>query len=318
MRFTRLFSATALVAAVTLLASCGESSSPTSASAATDPSFEVGPRIFTLSPASPGWTKLPEDPIPSDTRTVLVGGLLAAATYPSFGTPVYSGSAAGGNWLDMNLSPNFSLNPLGWKVTFKLKQSAQSLPIGNYTATIPVMVPAALNNPQNIVVTFSNCGNCLFLGDSRLTSIVPGPTFDWFDINYFNTGPRSYWVEYRVFVRPGETVYIQNRSSAFGNGATISDPTLTLYDGNAPIFTGITYNDDCNGLSSQVGPLTNLGVTTHEYRVRAGTFSNLVTGTENVIVTSTPYCGGGGGLRESLPADIQAIIDAKAASNGGH
>jgi hypothetical protein len=322
MRFMRLFSATAVVAAVSLLASCGESSNPTSASAATDPSFAVGPRVFTLTPVSPGWTKLPADPIPTDTRQVLIGGLLAAATYPTFGAPVYTGTSPAGNWLDMNLSPNFSLNPLGWKVTFKLKQSAQALPIGNYTATIPVMVPAALNNPQNIVVTFSNCGNCLFLGDSRLTTISSGgPTYDWYDLNYYNTGSRSFYVEYRVFLRPGETMYIQNWGGCYSPiGGDICDPALTLYDSDAPTFTGITYNDDCNGLNSQIGPITNNGATSHEYRVRAATYGTQVTGTETVYISPTPYCGGGGpGLRQqALPDSVQAIIDAKAKLPGGH
>lgn len=337
MRFTRLFSATALVAAVTLLASCGESSSPTSTSAGTDPSFAAGPREFTITPNPISWTKLPADPIPTDTRTVLIGGVIAVASYPTFGTPVYTGSQPGANWLDINTAPNFSLSPLGWKVTFKLKQSAQALPIGTYTATIPVMLPAATNNPQNIVVNFSNCGNCLFLGDTRLATVATGPTFDWYANDYFNTGNRTYFTEYRLILRPGETAWIIVYSSAFGNGATIGDPTVAVFNSDGG-FTPVGYDDDsCLGLTSVFGGdypanfyggsagsgigqgLTNTGLTNKEFLVRVGTYSGLNTGTENIYISPTNPCGGGGGgdLRASLPDDIQAIISAKAA-HGGH
>ena len=314
MRFTRLFSVTAMVAAVTLLASCGESSTPTSPSAATNPSMDAGPRYVTLTPANPGWTKQPNDPIPTDPRTVLIGGLIAVAGYPSFGAPVYAGTSPAGNWLDMDLAPNFSRTPLGWTVTFTLKASAAALPIGSYTATIAVTVPAALNNPQNIVVTFNNCGNCLFLGDSRLTTITTSsPTFDWRADNFYGSGT-YYYYEYRLFLLAGETAFVQNWGSGL-LGGTIGDPTVALY--NADTFSAIGHNDDCNGLSSQY-MITNSSGVTKEYRVRASSYSSGVTGTETIVISPTSYCGGDDeSLRASLPADIQAIIAAKAA-HGGH
>jgi hypothetical protein len=314
MRFPSLFSVTAVAAAVTLLASCSNSSAPTSASSATDPSFEVGPRTFTLTPANPVWSKLPADPIPTDTRTVLVGGLLAVATYPSFGTPVYAGSSPAANWLDMNLSPSFSLNPLGWKVTFKLKQSAQALPVGTYTATIPVSIPAALNNPQNIIVTFTNCGNCVFLNETKFTGINSSlPTFNWFALNYFGSGS-YYFYEYRLILEPGETAYPIVYSSAFGNGATIGDPTIAIYNAD---FTAVGYDDDsCLGLTAVYYPgVTNSGPTRKEFLLRVSTYSSFVTGFENLYISPTNPCGGGGGgdLRTPLPDSIQAIINAKGA-----
>ncbi len=323
MRFTRLFSVTAMVAAVTLLASCGESSSPAT-SATTDPSFALGPRAYTLTPGTVGWTKLPTDPIPTDVRTVLVAGNIALASYPLFGTPVYTGTSPAGNWLDMNLAPNFSRNPLGWLVSFKLKASAAALPIGTYTVTIPVTVPAATNNPTNLVVTFSNCGNCLFVGDVRASSFTAlSPRYDR---NTFSGAGNYPYEDWRVFVEPGATVYVQVIGSTYvvcaetGALGTMSDPFLRIFDGT----TSIGANDDTCGYQSQVA-ITNPTGVRKEYLARPGPLADasgdnpptyVVFGTYTIRVSAVPFGGGGGPGLMAPPSAEQLRMKQRAL--GGH
>lgn len=312
MRLIRRICAAALVASVTLLGGCG---SDTPATPDTQSPNLATNLDFSVSNGSPYFTAFDANQPSPRTKTVFIGGIIAAASYPALGLPIYS-PAGNPNWLTVSTRPQFSRTPLGWNFDFTVDRTG--LVDGLYTAQIPVTVTGARNNPQSITVTLAVCttNNCLFLGDTRLTTLSVGQTFDWYDINYFHVGApyvRSYFFEYRVFLRPGETMYAQNRSSSFGNGATLGDPTLTLYYADAPLFTGIMYNDDCSSLSSQIGPITNSGPTIQEYRLRAGAYSGSPTGTTNVFISTTSYCGGGGGeLREAVPSDIQAIIDAKA------
>jgi len=315
MRFSRLIPASLLVAAVTVLASCGGSTTPT-ATNATDPSLGTGTREYSLS-ANPTWQKEPEDPIPTDTKTVLISGVIAVGSYPQFGPPVYAGA---NNWLDIVLTQNFSRAPLGWIVSFKLKPAAQSLPIGSYTMTMAVNVPAALNNPQNIVVTFTNCGNCLFLGSVRPGDITAiSPTWDRGN-SFNNTGSYSY-KDWRLFLDPGQTAWVQQIGGSYelcsetGPLGDQSDPNLYIFDvptvlGNPYLF----YNDDWCGYSSQVGPITNGTGVRKEYLVRATQYSSGITsgngvggynavGTYTMRVVSVPF-GGSSAVREQTPADI--------------
>lgn len=305
MRLIRRICATALVASVALLASCG-----TDTPAATDsnPISQSTNLDFTMSNGSPYFTAFNANQPSPRTQQVFIGGIIAVASYPALGAPVFV-PAQNNNWLTVSTRPQFSRTPLGWN--FDVTVDRTGLVDGLYRATIPVMVTGARNNPQTITVTLAVCtsNNCLFMGDSRLTTITNSlPTFTWFNNDYFGGGG-YYYFEYRVFLLPGQTAYIQNWGSGIGGG-TISDPTVALFNANPPLFTPIGFNDDCNGLNSQF-PLMNATATIQEYRLRASTFSPGVTGTETVVISPTPYCGGGESLREFSDSEREAI-EAKA------
>lgn len=186
MRFTRLYSAALLVAAVTLLSSCGESTSPTTTPQ--DPALDLGNREFTLAPGFVSWARDLDAPLPTDIQTVLVEGVIAVASYPAFGPIVYEGE--GSDWLEFIKGPtasSFSRSPLGWNVGFKLKPSAADLPDGPHTATIEVNVPAALNNPQYITVSYG-CSALILNAPPRDGELTESdPRWDWSD-EYNNDG----------------------------------------------------------------------------------------------------------------------------------
>lgn len=290
MRLFRRICATALVASVALLAACSESATTTPTN---DADLAVGTREFEITPNNPTWTKQPADPLPTDARTVLISGLIAVASYPQFGTPVYTGTSG---WLDMNLAPNFSRTPLGWVVTFRLKPSAAALPIGRYTATIPVTVPAAVNNPQVITVVYSNCDNCLFIGDNRNASLTNGdPT--WNRNSTFNNTGSYHYDDWRIFVPANTTVRVDMIGSPCGN------PNYTLSDPYQYVFTTsniyITQDDDGGCGYNSILYITNSTGTQQEYLLRATEYSAGQLGTYNIAVTLFS----GGGLREREPGD---------------
>ena len=278
MRLSRLFSASLLVTAVTVLASCGESTTP-AATNATDPSLGTGTREYSLS-ANPTWQKQPADPLPTDSRTVLVGGLIAAAGYPFFGAIRYTGG--GVDWFSMSTAPSFSRNPLGWNFVFRLKPSAASLPIGVYTATIPVNVPAATNNPQLITVTYNNCNNCLFVGDSRdaaLTGLDP----KWNRSSTYNNSGGYPYDDWRVFVPPFTTVQVDMIGSPCGNpNYTHSDPYQYVF--TTPALAYVTSDDDAGCGYNSIVSITNSTATQQEYLLRATSYSSAQTGTYNISV----------------------------------
>ncbi|MEO5798437.1 MAG: hypothetical protein ABIZ70_06540 [Gemmatimonadales bacterium] len=313
MRLIRRISATALVASLALLASCGDTAKTTP----TDPTLDLGIRDFTIS-SNPSWTKEPADPLPVDSRTVLIGGLISAAGYPKFGATQYTGG--GNDWLDMSTSPNFSRNPLGWNFTFRLKPSAAALPIGVYVATIPVNVPAATNNPQMLTVTFSNCGNCLFLGSVRTGVIGVGGT-TWTPSTTINTSGSYIYQDWRLFLDPGQSAYVQMVGGSYvpcnetGPLGDLSDPHMYVFTAGGASYIGS--NDDYCGYSSQVGALTNGTGTRQEYLVRtyqhgSGTTGGLGVGGYNYVGTYTVRVvsvsfGGGGGIREQGSVDKKKI-----------
>lgn len=140
--------AAASAASLLVFAACGgETAAPAS------PDLSSGSLNYTITPNQVSWTRLPGGPMPVDTRQVLIGGLIAVGGYPQFGAMQYTGA---NDWLEMTTVPDLSRSPLAWRFTFKLKPKAATLPIGRYTATIPVNVPAAQNNPQSIVVVFNH------------------------------------------------------------------------------------------------------------------------------------------------------------------
>jgi len=298
MRFTRLFSAITLVAAVTLLGSCGESSTPTSAG--TDPSANLGPREFSISPSFINWERmLIRDPIPTDTRTVLIGGIIPLASYPSFGAPIYTGAA--NNWLDIDTSPNFSLNPLGWIVSFKLKPVAQTLPEGSYVATIPVTVPAAINNPQMITISFG-CNQLVVDGPYREGNLEAGSQH-WNRSSTFNNEGGYAYQDWCVFVPSGTTVWVWMQGGYPGCFAA-----GTLYDSYTYVFTQpdhafVTSDDDGGCGYDSLESWTNTTGATKEYLVRATNFSTSQLGTYRIRILTSDPCSDGCGDSELRMGD---------------
>ncbi len=299
MRFTRLISAITLVAAVTVLGSCGGSSAPTSAG--TDPSANLGPREFALMPSQINWDRgLVGDPIPTDTKTVLIAGIIPLASYPSFGAPVYSGGAD--NWLDMDLSPNFSRSPLGWIASFKLKQAAQDLPEGSYTATILVTVPAALNNPQMITISFG-CHQLEVDGpykEGNLTSDTPRWDRDTYEYNNDAAGGYAYQ-DWCVFVPPLTRVWVWQQGGYDGcPGHDVLGYTLYdsyLYTFTQPDHEYVESDDDGACGYDSLLDFYNSSTSPKEYLIRStsyDTYDEEGVGTYRIQVnTYDPYYGDG-------------------------
>jgi hypothetical protein len=265
--------AAAAAASLLVFSACGgDTDAPAS------PDLSSGSLNYTITPAVTGWTKQPEDPVPVDTRTVLIGGLIAVGGYPQFGAMQYSGAS---NWLEMTTTPDLSRSPLAWRFTFKLKPQAASLPIGTYQAVIPVTVGGAQNNPQQIVITYSNCGNCLFVGDER-DGQLSVTDMSWNRSSTYNNAGGYFVDDWRVFVPPFTTVAVELRSGCSGVG-TLGDPYLYAFN-PSPAFTFVNSNDDSGcGLESYMF-LTNSGATQREFLVRATSFSSGDTGTYRIRV----------------------------------
>ncbi len=288
MRFTRLFSAITLVAAATVLASCGESSTPTTTSA-TDPSLALGPREFTLTPSSISWDRgTVGAPIPTDTKSVLIGGVIALATYPSFGTPVYTGGQ--GNWLDFDTSPTFQMSPMGWRVDFKLKPVAQNLPEGSYTASIPVTIPGAVGNPKMITVSFG-CPAQLVVNGPYREGALTDATPKWSRSSTFNNSGNAPFQDWCVNVPAATRVYVWMQGGYPGCiGQTIYH--YTLYDAYEYVFTRpgnayVTQDDDAGCGYDSIVTITNGGSGTQQYVVRATNYSDSYRGTYRIQAQTT-------------------------------
>jgi hypothetical protein len=314
MRFSRLISASLLVAAVTVLGSCGETTTPTTPSA-TDPSL-LGVREFTISPNPVSWSKQPEDTLPTDTKTVLIGGVIAVASYPTFGPPVYTSSvpieaspttigAVPNNWLEFTYgasASSFSKAPLGWNVSFKLKPAAALLPIGSYTATIAVNVPAALNNPQMLRVTFNNCGNCLFVGDERLAALTSDDPV-WNRSSVYNNNPEGAYPydDWRVFVAPFSTVQVDMIGECDPSRPDVSHEDVYLYAWETDLEF-YDRDDDGGACNNSVFWLTNSGPTQKEFLVRSTSYSSSSSykyGAYRIVISLGDY----GALRAADPSD---------------
>jgi hypothetical protein len=262
--------AAAAAASLLVFSACGgDTDAPAS------PDLSSGSLNYTITPAVTGWTKLPEDPLPVDTRTVLIGGLIAVGGYPQFGAMQYSGAS---NWLEMTTTPDLSRSPLAWRFTFKLKPQAASLPIGSYQAVIPVTVGGAQNNPQQIVITYSNCGNCLFVGDVRDGELtVTDPVWD--RSSTYNEGPGDYesypYDDWRVFVPAFTTVAVLLQGEdCLGNPYTHEDPYLYAWT-PAPDLDFITSDDDGDCGNDSIIYITNNTGAQREYLVRATSFGEI-------------------------------------------
>ncbi len=266
--------AAAAAASLLVFSACGgDTDAPAS------PDLSSGSLTYTITPGVTGWTKLPADPLPVTTRTVLIGGLIAVGGYPQFGAIQYTGA---NNWLEMTTLPDLSRSPLAWRFTFKLKPQAASLPIGSYQAVIPVTVGGAQNNPQQIVITYSNCGNCLFLGDVRNGELsISDPVWD--RSSGYNEGPGDYesypYDDWRVFVPPFTTVaVVLEGEDCVGAPYTHEDTYLYAWT-PGPDFTFITADDDDYCGNDPLISLTNPTGVQKEYLVRATSYDAIGDGT---------------------------------------
>ncbi len=288
MRLFRRICATALVASVTLLVACG-SDTPV-ATDSNDPSLATN-LDFTVSNTTPNFTAEGGAQANPRTMKVFIGGLIAAASYPALGTPVYSPSA-NRNWLTISTAPQFSRTPLGWYFDFTVDRTG--LADGLYTATIPVTVVGARNNPQSIVVSFAVCAatNCLFMGSNRAGSLTATNDFNPNDPTPFTGSAAKWFQEWRLFLNPGQTAYIQIHAGSTGEG-TLSDSYIYLWQLPGDAFLGS--NDDFCGLDSEL-PVTNASGSIVQYRVYASHFGGKRTGTYNIVISPTSGwlgCGGG-------------------------
>lgn len=307
------YAAVACAASLLVLAGCAsEPAAPAS------PNLAEGSLTYAITPNQLQWTRIPNGPMPKDSLITLISGLIAVGGYPQFGAIQYSGgpaqgqpsSGAGayGDWLDMSKTPNLSRSPLGWRFVFKLKPNAANFPIGRYVATIPVTVGGASNNPQNIVVVFNHCDNCLYVGDERLAALsVTDPTWtnSYYSGTYNNTPGGFYYDDWRVFVPPFTTVQVDmygecdvSRPDVNLDDAWLSAWTTPTSDGQVAVDT----DDDAGACNNSIIYLTNGGPTQQEFLVRATTCCGTPTGPYRIRVSL--YGGGGYTLRAWEPGDL--------------
>lgn len=271
--------AAASAASLLVFAACGgETAAPAS------PDLSSGSLNYTITPNQVSWTRLPGGPMPVDTRQVLIGGLIAVGGYPQFGAMQYTGA---NDWLEMTTVPDLSRSPLAWRFTFKLKPKAATLPIGRYTATIPVNVPAAQNNPQSIVVVFNHCNNCLFVGDERISEMT-GSAPTWDRSSTLNESGGYLYEDWRVFLPPFTSV----RVDMFGdNGSDSNCGPYTMYDpylyafGPSPATTFVDSDDDSGCGYDAIIYITNNTGGQQEYLVRATNYSSGNGGTYKIRVS---------------------------------
>lgn len=289
--------AAALVAALALtLGACGGETLTSADPGPTDGAVVDNIRNYSIQPGTVTFTRLPGGPFPTGSMSVLYQGIIALGSVVQTGAIQYGPGASG--WLLYDQTPTVSLNPYGIRHSMRLAESAMALPEGRYEAWIPVNVPGALNNPQMLTVVYDYCGNCLFLGDSKMAELSPSsPRWDrGSDIN----APGDYaYFDWRLFVEPGQTVYVQqmgNPSSPCSQVpimGTQSDPYLYLFSTSG---TFLQSDDDSCGYNSEL-VVTNGGATTMEYLVRSTQYCDVFcdspgyssNGTFTVRVTDSPY-----------------------------
>ena len=306
MRLIRRIYATALVASVALVNGCANE-----AVVETPAINESGTLDFTLSTSTLNF--LAEGGAQANPRTqrLFVGGIIAAASYPALGTPVFQPSA-NKSWLTISTQPQFSRSPLGWNFDFTVDRTG--LPDGLYTATIPVTVTGARNNPQMITVAMAVCAatNCLFMGSDRPGNLTTANDFNPNDPTPTGGAGSKWFQEWRLFLNPGATAYIQVKAASSGNG-TLSDAFIYTWQLPGDAFVGA--NDDFCGLDSQMS-VTNGSGAIVQYRLYASHFGGKRTGTYRIVISPTSgfFPCGGGSLRADenvMPGSWQEAYIAK-------
>jgi len=277
----------AAAASLLVFAACSgeEAATPTS------PDLASGSLNYAISPAQVSWTRQPNGPMPVDTKQVLISGLIAVGGYPQFGAMQYEGAT---DWLEMTTVPDLSRSPLAWRFTFKLKPKAATLPIGRYTATIPVNVPAAQNNPQSIVVVFNHCDNCLYVGDERLaalsvTDLIWNRNGDY-AVGTTDPDPDAEYRydDWRVFVPAFTTVQVDMYGECDASRPDVNIDDVWLASWTTPTSIGqndYDSDDDSGACNNSIIYLTNSGATQREFLVRATTCCGTPTGPYRIRVS---------------------------------
>lgn len=319
MSLTRRYSTAVLAASVLLLGACGGESAPTNPTPET-PEINDNPRIISISPGSMIFES--ENAVVPAPQTLATSGLVAIGSAVTFGSVQYGEATA--PWLRINPTPAFQREPLAWLHQISIDPAAfNALPDGTYlTATVPVIVVAALNSPIMLRVSLcKDLDGCrtLRLGDVRMDE------FKVTDLHWQRgsnlDAPGSYpYHDWRLLVEPGQTVYVQQIGSAYVNCSvtgplgTSADMYLYLFD----LFGSLEEaDDDSCGFSSEI-EVSNFGPTTMEWHIRSTTFASaashlieptyLVYGTYTIRVVDEPYFGAG--LRAEPTFDEAAKIAA--------
>ncbi|HET9134718.1 MAG TPA: hypothetical protein VFN90_10460 [Gemmatimonadales bacterium] len=308
MRLPVRWSAALMVAGAFTFAACGSDT----AEAPVTPDASQGPLEFTV---TPNVVEFGEDEL-NASKTVLIGGLIAAGGYPSFGTPQFSTGDRG--WYTMTTTPDFSREPLGWRFTFRLNPSAAELD-GTVQATIPVNVPAARNNPQMITVRYSRC-TLLTLGESRNARLDGNdPVWDRSSTynNDINEGDEYPYDEYCVSVPAFSTVTVE----MFGDQCEGSPPgaaheDVYLYSWYNPVLGSSDgfedSDDDGNDCSNDsIIFLENESGSSRVFTIRATSYCEIDDCGNNEYEPAVDYAfgnyviratlGGGDDLREGEP-----------------
>lgn len=299
MSLTRRYSAAVLAASVMLLGACG-------GEAPANPTPEIpeigdNPRIISISPGSMVFES--ENGVVPGPQTLATSGLVAIGSAVNFGMVQYDQATA--PWLRINPVPAFQREPLAWLNQISIDPAAfNALPDGSYlTATVPVIVVAALNSPIMLQVSLcKDLDGCrtLRLGDVRMDEFkVTDPHWDrGSDLEEEGDYPYHDW---RLFVEPGQTVYVQQIGDDYdvcdvtGPLGTSSDMYLYLFETDGDFLDS---DDDSCGYSSEI-EVTNWGPTTMEWHIRSTTYGDAsdhdpgddyrVYGTYTIRVTDEPY-----------------------------
>jgi hypothetical protein len=285
MSLTRRYSAALFAASALLLGACGGDTAPTNP---TDtPEIGDNPRIISISPSSMIFES--ENGVVPGPQTLATSGLVAIGSAVTFGPVDYNEATS--PWLRISSTPIFQREPLAWLHQVSIDAAAfNALPDGSYLrAEVPVIVPAALNSPLTLRVSLckdlTGC-NTIRLGDTK-GGELSGPD-EWNRGDIYNPNGTGYFYEdWRLFVDPMSTVYVQMNGGGCGTpGGTLHDPVQYVF--NTAMNNLITANDDNDCLNSEVVVTNNTGVEA-EYLLRATSYSSGDNGTYTIIVSGQPF-----------------------------
>lgn len=282
MRCSPRISVALAITGTLLVSACG--TEPT-AESPTPINASVSGATFSLQPSVVSWSKTSSAPVPTTTQSVVIAGTIAATSYPVFGQTQWLGGASG--WVTRS-APVFSKSPLGWRVTFQLNAGVVStLPIGSYSAQIPVSVPGASNNPQVITVQLAVLDNIPISG-----TLVPGvqlpvvltsnsPRFGGSTDPNLNPNGSKYALAFRLVLQAGQSVWVRHTGNY--------DPYLYVWREPASVANYIGSWDDACGLDSSFFIANNTG-STQSYLIYGSHFSTLRTGSGQIFLAQS-QCG---------------------------
>lgn len=302
MSLIRRYSAAAIAASVLFLGACGSEPAPT---APTPDAGEVGdnPLLISLSQNYMAFFS-EEGEVPSP-QTLQVSGLVAIGSYVLFQNTVFSPAIA--PWLRMDPTPVFQREPLAWLFRFWIDPAIfASLEDGIYSANMDVVVPAALNSPQNLLVQLCKGFTCLAVGQSLQAALEDGDgLWDRYSIWDDEDGDLYFYDDYQLTLPPWSWTYVQMLGDGCGGaeeqGGNLEDPYLVAWylgDQDDP-EDYYTYNDDSDCLNSEI-LLENNSAMPRSFFIRATSYDEYDddpedhegSGTYTIRSTQTPIPGG--------------------------